>query len=62
MKYSESYNPPAPIAQVKLRNPDTSETVVNVPMLLDTGSDITLLSKNYCNKIGVKVSETESLE
>lgn len=31
-------------------------------MLLDTGSDITLLSRNYCEAIGVKVSETESLE
>lgn len=62
MKYSEIYNPPAPIAQIKLRNSDTLETIANVPMLLDTGSDITLLSKIYCNKIGVKVSETESLE
>lgn len=62
MKYSETYNPPAPLAQVKLRNSDTLETIADVPMLLDTGSDITLLSRVYCEKIGVKVSETELLE
>ncbi len=62
MKYSETYNPPAPVAKVKLRNPDTLESIADVPMLLDTGSDITLLSSNSCDAIGVKVSETESLE
>ncbi len=62
MKYSETYHPPAPTANVKLRNLETLESIANVPMLLDTGSDITLLPKIYCDEIGVKVSETESLE
>ncbi len=62
MKYSESYYPPAPIAQVKLRNSETLETVAGVPMLLDTGADITLLPKSFCDKIGVEISETEFLE
>ncbi|HEY0459251.1 MAG TPA: aspartyl protease family protein [Pyrinomonadaceae bacterium] len=62
MKYSETYSPPAPVATVKLRNPKTLESIADVPMLLDTGSDITLLSRNYCDEIGVEVSDTESLE
>ena len=62
MKYSKIYNPPAPIAKVKLRNLKTLESIANVPMLLDTGSDITLLPKLYCDEIGVEISETESLE
>lgn len=62
MKYSENYNPPAPVAQIKLRNPETLETIRDVPMLLDTGADLTLLPKSFCDKIGVKVSETEFLE
>ncbi len=62
MKYNETYDPPAPVAKVKLRNPDTLETVADVPMLLDTGSDITLLPRTCCDQIGVKVAETESLE
>jgi hypothetical protein len=62
MKYNETYDPPAPVAEVKLRNPNRLESVANVAMLLDTGSDITLLPRTYCDKIGVEVSETESLE
>lgn len=62
MKYSESYNPPAPFAQIKLRNSETLKTIADVPMLLDTGADITLLPKSVCEKIGVEISETESLE
>ena len=62
MRYSETYNPPAPIAKIKLRNSETLETIADVPMLLDTGADITLLPKSICDEIGVKISETESLE
>lgn len=62
MKYSESYNPPAPIANVKLRNSQTLELISNVPMLLDTGADVTLLPQILCKQIGVKISETEYLE
>ena len=62
MKYSETYHPPAPIARAKLRNPETSETIADVPMLLDTGADITLLPKSFCDAIGIETSETESLE
>jgi len=62
MKYSDTYSPPAPVANVKLRNPETLESITNVPMLLDTGSDITLLPKSFCKEIGVEISETEFLE
>lgn len=62
MKYNEKYYPPAPIVNVKLRNSKTLETIAGVPMLLDTGADITLLPKSFCDEIGVKISETESLE
>ncbi len=61
MKYNETYEPPAPIARVKLRNPETLKTIADVPMLMDTGSDITLLPQSLCDEIGVEVSETESL-
>lgn len=62
MKYSDKSQPPAPIANVILRNIETLESVSNVPMLLDTGSDITLLPKSFCEEIGVAISETEFLE
>ncbi len=62
MKYKTTKNPPAPIANLILRNIETLESIRNVPMLLDTGSEITLLPRICCDEIGVKVSETEYLE
>ena len=37
------FDPPAPLAQVTLRNPDTGATWSDVPMLLDSGADVTLI-------------------
>jgi len=62
MKYSKTDDPPAPIAEVKLRNPETLESIANVPMLLDTGADITLVPRIFCDAIGVEVSKTDFLE
>jgi len=62
MKYSETYNPPAPLAKIKLRNPKSLEIIADVPMLLDTGSDITLLPKSFCEIIGAEISDTKFLE
>ena len=31
--------PPAPLARVRLRNPETGAEVIEVSMLLDTGAD-----------------------
>lgn len=61
-KYSETYSPPAPTAIIKLRNPETLESVADVPMLLDSGSDLTLLPRRFCNVIGVEASSKECLE
>ncbi len=61
-KYSSKHTPPAPVALITLRNTDTKETIRDVTMLLDTGSDITLLPKVCCDQIGVSVLEDESLE
>lgn len=62
MKYSKSYAPPAPVAQIKLRNSIDLSIISNVPMLLDTGSDITLLPESACLKIGAVISKSKSLE
>lgn len=37
------FEPPAPLAQVTLRNPDTGTISSDVPMLLDTGADVSLI-------------------
>ena len=41
------FDPPAPIARVTLRNPHDGATIADVPLLLDTGADITLLPRPH---------------
>lgn len=40
---SARFDPPAPLARVTLRNPTTGATWSDVPMLLDSGADVTLV-------------------
>jgi predicted aspartyl protease len=56
---AENFDPPAPVAVVTLRNPATGVTLPDVPMLIDTGADATLLPADAVRKIGVKI-ETDS--
>ena len=58
----ENYNPPAPVAYVTLRNPATGAVLSNVPMLIDTGSDTTLLPSDVVEKLGVKAEEDTGFE
>ncbi len=37
------FDPPAPVALVDIRDHTTGKTVANVPMLMDTGADVTLV-------------------
>ena len=39
---SIAFDPPAPVARVLVRNPVTGEAKSGVPMLLDTGADVTV--------------------
>ena len=57
-KYNaEDFDPPAPVAYVTLRNPATGATLSEVPMLIDTGADITLLPRDYLDKLGIEPEE-----
>ena len=47
-------DPPAPVAQVTLRNVDSGETVADVLLLLDTGADVTLLPRDTIEQLGVQ--------
>lgn len=37
------FSPPAPVALVSIRNPTTGAMLADVPMLIDSGADITLV-------------------
>lgn len=61
-KYDETFEPPAPIARVQLRNTETGKRVKNVPVLLDTGADISLLPNHFVKLLGVQPLLNESFE
>ena len=47
------FEPPAPLARVTLRNPDTGEVWSDVSMLLDSGADVTLIPQAAVSMLGV---------
>lgn len=53
---SVRFSPPAPLANVILRNPENGLEEKNVPMLLDTGSDVTLVPQIYAEKLTLAFS------
>ncbi len=50
---SALFAPPAPLARVILRHPESGLAQTEVPMLLDTGADVTLLPQFAVNELGV---------
>ena len=58
---SARFSPPAPIALVTLRNPESGATKAGIAMLLDTGADVTLLPQAVADDLGLNYS-TSSYE
>jgi len=56
------FNPPAPVAYVTLENPENNLKIENVPMLLDTGSDATLIPQCVVEKIVLSLSASKIYE
>lgn len=52
------FSPPAPIVLVKLRKPQTETSQSEVPMLLDSGADVTLLPQSVVDALGIERSDT----
>src|SRR5215469_5881665 len=50
------YVPPAPVARVVLRHPERAEGVENVPMLIDSGADATLLPRRRCPMFSLRAT------
>jgi len=59
---AENFEPPAPVAYVTLRNPATGVFISDVPMLIDTGADATLLPSDAVNQLGIFVEENSDFE
>ena len=52
------FEPPAPLANVVLRNQETGATWNDVPMLLDTGADLTLVPQDVLARLGIQPDPT----
>ena len=59
---STLFAPPAPISRVTLRNPDTGKTQADVPMLLDTGADVTLVPRSALDLLELQVDVRKRYE
>ena len=59
---AENFEPPAPVAYVTLRNPATGVLLSDVPMLIDTGADITVLSSTAVEQVGIITEENSEFE
>jgi hypothetical protein len=56
------FDPPAPLARVIIRHPTSGATVSDVPMLLDTGADVTLLPQAFVQQLGISGDLNEGYE
>lgn len=50
---NDRFTPPAPVACVELRAPDRDECITDVPLLIDSGADVTLLPDSAVGSIGI---------
>lgn len=51
--YDDRFAPAAPIARVSLRHPDTAACITDIPMLIDSGADATLLPESAISLLGI---------
>ena len=61
--YDDRFAPAAPVALVKVSNPDGEIALADVPMLIDSGADATLLPRSVVAPLGlVSTGEPYQLE
>jgi hypothetical protein len=51
--YDDHFAPAAPVARVSLRHPDSGANIADVPMLIDSGADATLLPESAIASLGL---------
>lgn len=56
------FTPPAPFAKVKLRNIENGAELEDVPMLIDTGADVSLIPKSPVKKLNISVDSEAKYE
>lgn len=56
------FQPPAPLAKIALHNPLDGAILTDVPMLLDTGADVSLVPRIYVERLGAFIETEKSFE
>ena len=56
------FNPPGPLARVTLRTSSDGSAVPDVPMLIDSGADVTLVSQQSIDLLGATVDSDAAYE
>ena len=56
------FDPPAPLARITLRNPSTGRSVDDVPMLIDSGADLTLIPRTFAGRLNIDSEEEGEYE
>lgn len=59
---TSQFDPPAPVAHVTLRNPQSGATASDTLLLLDTGADVTLLPRTTVEQLGVPLLADQRYE
>ena len=59
---SSLFDPPAPVALVSIRDPGSGNTVSGVRMLIDSGSDLTLIPERFVKELNLELDQNESYE
>ncbi len=60
-KYNDNYDPPAPTAKIALKKIHNSERLRDIEMILDTGSDITILPQSVIDKLDIEPSAIRNM-
>jgi hypothetical protein len=48
------FDPPAPLAKVFLRTPDHARSISDVPMLIDSGADVSLIPASCADQLALQ--------
>ena len=59
---SNLFDPPAPVAVVDLRDPGSGNTVRDVPMLIDSGSDVSLIPQRSIDELELDIDPNAGYE
>ncbi len=58
---SEHFQPPAPLAKISVRNFKNKSRVSEVPMLLDTGADVSLIPTKFIQSLNLSLGDSVNL-